>query len=397
MAAQAERAVTLPQLHPLWGHQVERGVIARARREGTLPAALLFHGARGVGKQRLALWTAQLALCEQPSEEPCGRCRSCRLALALEHPDMHWHFPLARPKGASGDKLGDALEEARAGRLEERRAEPIAFNTLDEPTGIYLAAVQTVRRRAYTLPAMANEQVFILGDAEAMVSQEASQEAANALLKLLEEPPTATRFILTSSEPGRLLPTVRSRLVPIHVGRLAVDDVRRFLEEQAEVDAAAAARAARLSEGSIGRALGFLAGEAGPGPLEKLRVRALEIVGAALARRRDRGFALAMSFPPAGARALTELLDFVDEVLRDLAAIASGAADRTVNPDAAAQLGPAMREGVLDPTDAARSLAVVDRYRELARGNVNPQLLIAGLIEELRRTLVRPAAGAAAR
>ena len=389
--------MTQAHLHPLWGHPVERTVLARARREGTLPAALLLHGARGVGKQRLALWTAQLALCEQPGEDPCGRCHHCRLALALQHPDIHWHFPLARPKGASGDRLGDALEEARGARLEERRAEPIAFTPLDEPTGIYLAAVQMLRRRAYTLPAMAREQVFILGDAEAMVSQEASQEAANALLKLLEEPPTATRFILTSSEPGRLLPTVRSRLVPMHVGRLPVDEVRRFLEQEAEVDAAAAARAARLSEGSVGRALGFLADADGAGPLEKLRVRGLEILGAALSRRRDRGFLLAMSFPPAGARALTELLDFVDEALRDLAATLAGAADRTVNPDAAAQLGPALRELALDPTDAARCLAVVDRYRELARGNVNPQLLIAGLIEELRRTLVRPAAGAAAR
>jgi DNA polymerase-3 subunit delta' len=374
------------------GHQAERRVLARARRESSLPFSLLFHGARGVGKQRLALWTAQLALCEAAGEEPCGKCQSCRLALGLSHPDIHWHFPLARPKGVSGDRLGDALEVSRGEELERRRESSVSYTGFDEPTGIYLAAVQTIRRRAYTLPAMSKEQVFVIGDAEAMVSQEASQEAANALLKLLEEPPTATRFILTSSEPGRLLPTVRSRLVPIHVGRLSVDEVSAFLVQQVEVPKDAATRAARLGEGSIGRALGFLPSDDAPGPLEKLRVRALDIVRAALSPRRDRGYVLALSFPPANARALTELLDFVDEALRDLAALAAGATEATVYPDAASQLAPALRDVSVDPTDAARTLAVVDRYRELARGNVNPQLLVSGLIEELRRVLVRAGA-----
>ena len=390
--------MTQTSLHPLWGHEPERTVLARARREGTLPAALLLHGARGVGKQRLALWTAQLVLCEAPAEDPCGRCHSCKLALALQHPDVHWHFPLVRPKGASGDKLGDALEEARADELARRRAAPIRFDRHDEPAGIYLAAVQMLRRRAYTRPAMANEQLFIIGDAEALVSQEASPEAANALLKLLEEPPAATRFILTSSEPGRLLPTVRSRTVPVHVGRLPVDLVRRFLVEQAGFEKAQAERAARLGEGSIGRALGFLPNEDGAVPLEALRVRALEILAAALSPQRGDGFRLAMSFPPAGARALVELLDFVEEALRDLAAIATGVPERAVNPDAAGRLEGALARAAVDPTDAARTMGVIDRARELARGNVNPQLLIAGLIEELRRTLSpRTAMGAAAR
>lgn len=387
-------------MHPLWGHEAERSVLARARREGNLPAALLLHGARGVGKQRLALWTAQLALCEAPGADPCGRCRSCRLALGLQHPDIHWHFPLERPKGVAGDKLGAALEEERAAQMEKRRAQSIAFSWQSEanaPSGIYLAAVQMLRRRAHTLPAMSPEQVFILGNAEELVSQEASQEAANALLKLLEEPPTATRFIVTSSEAGRLLPTVRSRLVPVHVGRLPAAEVRAFLERERGASAEEAERAARLSEGSIGRALGFLPDEGAAGPLEKLRLRAFEVVGAALSRRRDRGWLLAMSFPPANARALGDLLGFVDEALRDLAAIAADAAAHASNPDAAAQLERTVRELAVDPTDAARCLAVVERARELTRNNVNPQLLIAGLVEDLRRLLLRPEVAASSR
>ena len=366
-------------------------MLARARHDGTFPSALLLHGDRGVGKQRLALWSAQLLLCAAPAHEPCGRCHPCRLALGLQHPDLHWHFPLTRPKGASGDRLGDALEQERGRVLQERRADPIGGGRPEEPAGIYLAAVQMLRRRAQTRPAMGDEQVFVVGDAEALVSQEASPEAANALLKLLEEPPAGTRLILTSSEPGRLLPTVRSRTVPLHMGRLPRDLVQRFLREEAGVDEAAAEAAARLADGSIGRALGFLPREDRPGELDELRMRALELLRVALSPRRQEAFALALSFSPTGARALAELLDFVDAAVRDLAALAAEAPERTVSPDAATLLRRSLLDRPVDPADAARGLAVVERYRELARGNVNPQLLITGLVEDLRRTLTRRA------
>ena len=374
-------------LHPLWGHETERRMLARARREGTFPSSLLFHGARGVGKQRLALWTAQLLLCEAPAEDPCGACHACRLVLRLQHPDLHWHFPMVRPKGATGDRLGPALEDARAERLAADRAKPIRFIHLVEPNGIYLAAMQGLRRRAQSRPSEGENQIFVVGDAEAMVSQEASPEAANALLKLLEEPPPGTRMILTSSEPGRLLPTIRSRTVPIHVGRLPREMVSRFLVEQAGFDAPAAARVAAMADGSVGRALGFLPGEDGTTPLEDLRIKALDLVRAALSSKPSEAFRVALSFSPTGGRSLVDLLDFLDQAIRDVAALAAGAPERAVNPEIASALERGKVASLPHPTDAARCLAVVERCRELARGNVNPQLLVAGLIGEMRRCL----------
>ena len=384
-------------LHPVWGHGALRDVLGRARRDARFPSALLLHGPRGVGKQRLALWAAQLLLCERPGAAPCDACHSCHLALGIQHPDLHWHFPLARPKGVSGDRLGDALEQVRGERLAEARAQPIARTARDEKDshGIYLAAVQTIRRRAQSRPSMGSDQVFVIGEAEELITQEASQEAANALLKLLEEPPRGTRLILTSSEPGRLLPTVRSRTVPLHVGPLTHDEVRRFLEQQAGIDPAAAERAARSGAGSIGRALGFIPDEDGPGPLDKKRRRALELLRVSLSARREEAFALALSFPPTGARQLSELLDFLDEAIRDLGALAAGVPERAANPDVADVLGRA-HVGAVHPSDVARGLAVVERARELARGNVNPQLLVTGLTQELRRTLLGRQAGAGA-
>ena len=245
-------------MHPLVGHDAARQSLARAIQRRTLPAALLVMGPRGVGKQRLALWLAQLVLCREPGGDgPCGSCRDCRRVLRLEHPDLHWFFPLPRPKGVSQDKLGDALEEARHERLAELRESPLQGSYNPEPVAIYLAAARELRRKARSRPAEGGEQIFIIADAESLIPQESSPEAANALLKLLEEPPEDTRFILTSSQPGALLDTIRSRTVPLHLAPLSVEATRDFLLEHG-AGPGEAEHAARLSGGSIGAALGFL-------------------------------------------------------------------------------------------------------------------------------------------
>ncbi|MBW3536134.1 MAG: hypothetical protein KY453_13140, partial [Gemmatimonadetes bacterium] len=274
-------------LHPVRGHEGVRLSLGRARSRGTLPTALLLHGPAGVGKQRIALWTAQLLLCEAAGETPCGECRSCRMALRLEHPDLHWYFPLARPKGSSSspEKLADALEDARGAELAELRVSAVRPTVGDEARAIYLVVAQALRHKARSRPAMSSVQVFILAQAETLVPQESSPEAANALLKLLEEPPEDTFFILTSGEPGRLLPTIRSRTVPLHLSPLSDGEVRDFLVDVAGADPDDAAKAAAMGQGSIGRALGFLPDETEEdrhGPLDKLRRKTYRLLQAAL-------------------------------------------------------------------------------------------------------------------
>lgn len=377
------------RLHPVAGHAHARHALARARSGAGLPSALLFHGPRGVGKQRVALWAAQLQVCREPGAEgPCGACVDCRLALGLEHPDLHWYFPLPRPKGASGDRLGDALESARIDALAEIRETPLRPSLGDELRGLYLAMVHSLRRKAQMAPSNAPVQVFVIADAEFLVPQESSPEAANALLKLLEEPPPSTRFILTSSEPGRLLPTIRSRSVPLHLAPLPEPEVADFLMEHRGVDRATAVWAAGLSAGSIGRALGFLPEDDGShGPLEELRRSAFRLVSAALAADRATGYAAALGERPAGARGMVELFYFVEEWIRDLAAVAAGAPDAVRNGDAVDRLRTLVEDRGLEAPDAAEALAAVEEARELARGNVNPQLVVSGLIRRLRRTI----------
>ena len=379
------------RLHPPVGHEDVRAALAGAHARGSLPAAILLRGERGVGKGRLAHWIAQLAVCESPTPAgPCDACRSCRMALALEHPDVHVYLPLERPKGVSGDRLGDALEDARIEALAELRAQPLRASHRDELRGLYLAQVQALRRRSYVQPTMAGAQVFVLLDAELLVPQEASPEAANALLKLLEEPAERTRLVLTSSEAGRLLPTILSRTVPVHLGPLPTPAVESFLRDVAGADARTAAWAAGLGQGSIGRALGFLPDGDEPGPLDGLRQQALGLLEASLAGGRSASHQAALGFPPAGARKLIELFGFVEEWLRDLAAVAAGAPERALNADRIQRLQKLVSEHRLDAADVAAAIGVVDQSRELARGNVNPQLIVSGLLRSVRAAL-RPA------
>jgi len=86
----------------LYGHEALRERLAASIRAGKLPASLLIHGPRGVGKQRLAIWIAQTLLCTKENA-PCGECVSCRYATGLTHPDLHWVFPRPRLRDSDAE------------------------------------------------------------------------------------------------------------------------------------------------------------------------------------------------------------------------------------------------------------------------------------------------------
>jgi len=367
------------------GHDGLRASLARALDRDALPATVLIHGMPGCGKQSLALWLARARLCTADAPRPCDRCGSCRLALRLEHPDIHWYFPLPRPKRVHGPgKLAEALEAARHERLAEFRRRPLRAEGGNEVKGIYLAAVFTLRSQAHRRPAMSDEQFFVVGDAEHLVPQEASPEAANALLKLLEEPPDGTRFILTSGKPGSLLETVRSRALPIHLPPLPTDDVAGFLEEECAADRNAARRAAVLSQGSIGAALGYLDQE---GFQAGQRNGALKLLRIVTGGKRAEIFKAALDFGPAGARGLLDLLGALQLWIRDLGAAGLGQDKRVINADELPYLRDTAGRLKLTPARVARAVDQVERARMLALGNVNPQLFVGTLLLELEETL----------
>lgn len=377
----------LPQII---GHEDERGALAAALARNQLPGSLLLHGPVGIGKQRLGLWLAQRLMCESPGPvDPCDVCAPCKAVLKLQHPDVHWFFPMPRPKVSGGqDKMGDALEEARAEELIQRRAEPFRATTPSETLGIFVAHVQTLRRLATARPSMARRKIFLIGDAEFLVPQEASPEAANALLKVLEEPPADTTFILTAADADSLLPTLRSRLLPVRVRALPFDVVEHALIEHVQAEPIHARLAARLSQGSIGRALAFLPADGEPGALDALRQEARGLLAAATTPGATGRLTAANSVAPAGARgAFLDVLDFLTLWVRDLAATAEGADDLIINVDSAKWLKDLAGRHPGAARGAAEAVRLIEATRGLTTFNINPQLALAALLKDLSLAL----------
>jgi DNA polymerase-3 subunit delta' len=379
-------------LPPVYGHADALAMLAAASREGNLSQSLLVHGPAGIGKERVALWLAQLVMCEQPQPDgrPCGTCRSCRDIDRLEHPDVHWFFPLPRPDAATPEKLRDKLEEARGVELVARRANPQHVPSYEKAPAYFMGTIQNLQRLAGMKPSVGSRKVFVVGDAEAMVPQESSPEAANAFLKLLEEPPADTTLILTSSNPGALLPTIKSRVLPIRLLRLSLDEVRDFLVRETKMPEAEAASLASISEGAIGRALRLMPGAGGAGTLQRLRDTGRDLLTAALAESEAARFAAANAVAPAGARGeFSGTLEALALWLRDLMAVAAGAPDSVAyaaGGDEALLRKLASRPGVR-PEGVARAILHVQEAQEMAGGNVNPQLILADLLGGIRRAL----------
>jgi DNA polymerase-3 subunit delta' len=332
-------------------------------------------GPAGVGKQRTALWLAQLVFCEAAGREPCGRCRQCHLVEGLSHADLHWFVPIPRPKAADPDKAVDEAAQAIADVMEERRGKPL-YEAPDGMASHSMASVRLLHRQAALTAVEGGRRVFILGDAERLVAQESSQEAANALLKLLEEPPAGSLFVLTTVDPRRLLPTIRSRAVPVRLNRLSDEEVRAFLEQhhRPALSPDALDERVALAAGSIGQAIAA-ADESG-----KAYQAASQLLEAVLAGP-STSYERALMQPPFAARGeFTAMLDALADTLGDAARGALGQPTRRAVPPTLLRRGGA-------PASLLRALECVAEAREAAYGNVNPQLLLAVLSEELAEVL----------
>ena len=358
-------------LRPLVGHREARRRLAQAVAADRLPQVLLISGPEGVGKQRLGLWLAQLLLCERPGEEPCGTCRQCAAVLNLRHPDLHWLVPIPRPKAGDADKQVEEAAEALAGVMEERRAEPL-YGPVDGMASHGIASVRVLQRAAALTSVEGGRRVFIIGDAERLVPQESSEVGANALLKLLEEPPNRSVFVLTAVDARRVLPTLRSRSAPVRLNRLSDGEVRNFLSREAGIPAGELDGRMAVAQGAIGAALGEAEGAGAAW-------RSAQAVFEAALGTRGARMQRALAQAPYAARGeFTDLLDAMREMLSEAARGALGGKQRRQVPATLTARGP---EALL------RAAERVNAARETAQGNVNPQVLLAVLGEELAETL----------
>ena len=350
----------------LYGHESLRARLAASVRAHTLPASLLLHGPHGVGKQRLAIWLAQTILCREQNA-PCGKCQSCRYMAELTHPDLHWVFP--RPRLKDSDPSLDQVRADYGDAILERVNNHGLYPPPSGSEGIYVATVRSLVQRAAIAPAVGDRKVFVVGDAERMVPQEGADMAANAFLKLLEEPPADTTIILTSSEPGALLPTIRSRVAAVRVPLVSEKAVRAFVDDALvkktldKVAKASSSERVRVAAGAPGK---LLAGEGNA----RATVNARRIVEAATGYRHAQLEAIAMSQGTFGARGnFAETLDALVELLGERAREALH------------------HDDVKAAAAASKAVSAVLQAKTYTETNVSPQLITSRLVRQLASTL----------
>lgn len=223
--------------------------------EGRVPHAQLFAGPEGTGALPLAIAYARFLLCTRRGEEDaCGTCPSCVKLNKLAHPDLHFVFPVVKRKGGGDTVSDDYIREWR----ELAISTPYfgmnhwldAMGAENQQAQIFVKESDELVRKLSLKSSEGGYKVVIIWLPEKM-----KVECANKLLKLLEEPPAQTVFLLVSEEPDRILPTILSRTQRINVPRLEDAEIAGALKVRFGLQDTDAAETARLAEGSYLQAL----------------------------------------------------------------------------------------------------------------------------------------------
>ena len=330
------------------GHHRLLTLLSRAIAHNTLPPALLLAGPSGVGKRRVALAIARAVNCLEPQttseyeREACGKCAACRRIERGVHPDVIVIAP-----GETGT--------------------------------IKIEAIRDVVDRAGYRPFEGRRRVVIIDEADALVDA-----AQNALLKTLEEMPSASIFVLVSSIPDALLPTVRSRCPRLRFGPLSAAEVAQVLVRDHRYSDADARAAAADADGSVGRALA--ADSAGLTDARNDARRLLEQT----ARTDDPARRLDVAKELSGTKGTTAsdreqmatCLRALASLLRDLRIVATHADRRTLaNGDLESQLE--KLTSAFDHKRSLRAYAAVDEALAALERNASPKVVADWLVLQL--------------
>jgi DNA polymerase-3 subunit delta' len=355
--------------------------------ERGVPQVLLLVGPGSMGKTTLALDLAAGLLCaaEEGIPRPCRACRACHLVAGGTHQDLH----RLAPEGSGRQvRIGDPIDP--------------------EP-----GTVRHLIHEMARLPVEGRHRVAIIEGAHRM-----NEDAQNALLKTLEEPPPGATLILCADEPDRLLPTVRSRAATLRLGPLGIRAIEALLGEHG-VDPPRAARLARAAGGRPGLALAYAAAPQAVDAREEIARTLLDLIPESRARRLAVGRELlaraadvartgvdpwvsgdrpaepepaaqqpadavaevanaARSSPAERRVAARALLETWGAVARDLAVVASGGRERAVDLALIEDLETAA--GRIRPGAAPAFLARLARCADLLDANANPELVVDVLV-----------------
>ena len=361
--------------------------LQRAVAGGRVAHAYLFYGPDGVGKRAVALEFARTLQCEQGRDEACGACQACDKVRRLIHPDVHVLLPYP----------SDTNPADVAARLQRMAEHPYAAVDFVRRPSLKDATVASNKQAFYAVGRINSElrqsmsfkpmegryKVVVMTDADLMRT-----EAANAFLKLLEEPGPQTVFVLTTSRPDRLLPTILSRCQRLRFAPLPAERIERALLERDGLEPGPAAALARMADGSYTRALDLAENE----DLMTDRALVVELLRLSYTQRIDKLAALIEQIGRMGRERVKGILRLVLSWIRDLVLYRTmGAEAALVNVDQAEAI--ARFVGGVPHADLEAMILLVEEALELVERNVHLNLILTTLSQTLGRAMRAPHSG----
>ncbi len=229
---------------------------------GTVPHAMLFCGPEGVGKLQTAIAFSRYLLCRDKgsSADSCGQCPACVKMDKLVHPDLHFVFPVIN-KSKSSERSTVSDDEIATWRETVLDKQYFGFeewlsaiNADNKQASIFVTESESILSKLSLKSVEGGYKIMIIWHAEKM-----NQQCANSILKLLEEPPAGTVFILTTDAPEQMLETILSRTQRIDFKRIPEQVIQDRLKGKGySLDPDAAAKIAHLSGGSWFKAISAL-------------------------------------------------------------------------------------------------------------------------------------------
>jgi len=238
------------------GQQDVKEKLVQLVEQNRLSHALLFLGKEGSGALQLATALAQYIVCEHQKKDACGQCPSCKKAAGLMHPDIHYSFPTITRAGLDKPVCNDFIEDWRQFNIESPYGNVYDWlQTLDAENkqgNITAHECEDIIRKLNLKSFESGYKILIQWMPEYLGA------SGNKLLKLIEEPPEKTLFILVAEDESKILPTILSRTQLVKINRVSSSDIQSWLIEKQQVPMDKASAIAPLAQGNIREAMHLL-------------------------------------------------------------------------------------------------------------------------------------------
>lgn len=358
----------------LVGQENIRPILTRTADREQLPNSYLFTGPEGVGKWAAALaLTAYLNCRNRTADDSCGVCPACVQIQKLQFPNLYVAVPT--PPSKSEKEESTNYWEILNGKI----SEPYSLIGGEREMSIPVATVRTIRSSLAQKAPQTGKRVVIIEQMDRMRTM-----SADALLKLVEEPPKETLIIITSSRPEKLLPTIISRCRRLRFAHLSPARIAEYLAAKTEISASRAALLARLSQGSLGRALYMATGDT-----EQDREVAKMIFKGIFVSRPADLIAEASDILPYNDRfRINRIIAVWQTLFRDIIVLKSGRGKESlINIDFAAELEKIAGRGI--PADHLLKIpSVLNEVMEDIELNVDTRSAVGALLIEVHDRLI---------